>query len=199
MAIAGAILLAIEFLTNNIQNPLMLIFIPIMIALVYVFFQMRLLFGGADAKALMALAILVPIQPIINNLPIWGLSYMPAAWTIFSNSLILFLLIPLALLIFNITQGRAKLPHSLLGYKMKITEARKKFVWPLEKLENGKTRLVIRPKEFDADDEYDAFEKQGLKEIWITPKIPFMIPLLVGFIFTFIFGDILFSIMQAFI
>jgi len=199
MGTIGAILLAVEYLTGNITNPIILIFIPIMIFLVYIFFQMRLLFGGADAKALMALAILVPIQPIINNLPILGISYMPASWTIFSNSLIIFLFIPLALLFYNLAKGNPKLPHAFLGYKMKLTEARNKFVWPLEKLENGKTRLVMRPKGFDTQEELDEFEKQGIKEIWVTPKIPFMIPLLAGFIFTFIFGDILYSLMQIFV
>ena len=78
-------------------------------------------------------------------------------------------------------------------------QARKKFVWPLEILEDGKTKLMMRPKNFEVDDELDEFEKQGYTEIWITPKIPFMIPLLLGFICTFVFGDILFSIMQILI
>ena len=48
------------------------------------------------------------------------------------------------------------------------------------------------------DDEFDEFQKHGINEIWVTPKIPFMIPLLGGFICTFILGDILFFIMNLF-
>jgi preflagellin peptidase FlaK len=120
---------------------------------------------------------------------------MPASWTIFSNSIIIFLFIPLSLLIFNIAKRNIKLPHALLGYKMSIKTARGKFVWPLEKIVDGKRKFAYMPKEFDADEEFDKFEKNGISEIWITPKVPFMIPLLVGFICSFIFGDILYYLM----
>lgn len=199
MSIIGIILLVIQYLTLGFENIILLIFIPIMIGFIYLLYQMRLLFGGADAKAIMAITILLPFQPNIYQLPFWGQSFMPASWTVFVDSLIIFLFIPLFLLIYNITQKNIKLPHALLGYKMKIQTAKKKFVWPLEKIHEGKTKLIIRPKEFDTQEEYNEFEKQGVTEIWVTPKIPFMIPLLLGFIFTFIFGDILYSIMNLFI
>jgi preflagellin peptidase FlaK len=199
MSIIGAILLLTQYLTIGFENIMILLFIPIMIGFIYLLFQMRLLFGGADAKAIMALTILLPLQPNIYDLPIWGQSFMPASWTVFVNSLIIFLFIPIFLLIYNLTQRNIKLPHALLGYKMKLQKAKEKFVWPLEKIQDGKTKLIIRPKEFDTKEEYNEFEKLGITEIWVTPKIPFMIPLLLGFICTFIFGDILYTIMNLFI
>ena len=51
-----------QFLIGEIANLHYLIFIPVMIALIYILFQLRLIFGGADAKALIALAILVPLE-----------------------------------------------------------------------------------------------------------------------------------------
>ncbi len=199
MSSIGAILLLTQYLTIGFENIMILIFIPIMIGFIYILFQMRLLFGGADAKAIMALTILLPLQPNIYDLPIWGQSFMPASWTVFVNSLIIFLFIPIFLLIYNLIQRNIKLPHALLGYKMKLQKAKEKYVWPLEKIQDGKTKLIIRPKEFDTKEEYNEFEKQGITEIWVTPKIPFMIPLLLGFICTFIFGDILYTIMNLFI
>ncbi len=199
MGFIGLILIFIQYFTISFENILILIFIPIMIGFVYLLYQIRLLFGGADAKAIMAITILLPIQPNLNHFPIWGRSFMPASWTVFSDSLIIFMLVPIFLLIFNLTQKNIKLPHALLGYKMKIQTAKEKFVWPLEKIVDGKTKLIIRPKDFDTMEEYNEFEKQGIKEIWVTPKIPFMIPLLIGFICTFIFGDFLYSIMNLFI
>jgi archaeal preflagellin peptidase FlaK len=196
MGLFGVVLLLLQYITVGIENPMILIFIPIMIGLVYLFFQLRLIFGGADAKALMAIAILLPLQPSINQFPLLGQSYMPAAWTVFSNSVILFMFIPLGLLFYNILKRNIKLPHVLLGYKMQIKDAREKFVWPLEKIVDGKTKFSYMPKDFDAAEEYDEFEKEGIKDIWVTPKIPFMIPLLGGFIFTFVFGDMMFYFMQ---
>jgi preflagellin peptidase FlaK len=123
---------------------------------------------------------------------------MPASWSIFSNSVILFLFIPISLLIFNIAKRNIKFPHCFLGYKMNIQKAREKFVWPLEKIVEGKPKFVYMPKEYDAEEEFKEFEKHNIDKIWVTPKIPFMIPLLAGYICIFIFGDILFHLMNLF-
>jgi hypothetical protein len=81
---------------------------------------------------------------------------------------------------------------------MSVQKAKEKFVWPLEKLEKGKRKFVYMPKDFDAKEELAEFEKNNITEIWVTPKIPFMIPLLVGFILAFVFGDILFYLLGLF-
>ncbi len=198
MAIVGAILLLIQYLDGGFANIWYLVFILIMIALMYLFFQMRLLFGGADAKALMALAILVPIQATMlgDQLPIWK-SFMPGSWIIFANATILFLLIPISLLLYNIGKRNIQFPHSLLGYVITVEKAKQKFVWPLEKIKDGKRRLMYMPKNFDIDEELAEFERQGITEIWVTPKIPFMIPLLIGFLASFILGDILLQLVRV--
>ena len=77
MGSAGLILILIQYFTIGFENNIYLFFIPIMIFLFYVFFQFRLIFGGADAKALMAIAILAPIKPSILQFPIWKNSFMP--------------------------------------------------------------------------------------------------------------------------
>jgi preflagellin peptidase FlaK len=122
---------------------------------------------------------------------------MPFSWSIFANSIIIFLFIPLILLFYNLSKKNTKLPHALLGYKIDLKKAKEKFVWPLEKYVDGKRKFVYMPKEFDASKEYMEFEKHGIDEIWVTPKIPFMIPLLIGYVFAFIFGDILFYLMNS--
>lgn len=199
MGTIGAILLIVQYFTLDFENIYLLIFIPVMIGLVYLLFQLGLIFGGADAKALMAIAILVPLSPLIYDLPVWNMSLMPGSWQIFSNSIILFLFIPISLFVYNLSKKNIKFPHVLLGYKMDINKAKEKFVWPLEKIEEGKQKFVYMPKDFDVEEEIDELERFGLQEIWVTPKIPFMIPLLGGFICTFILGDILFYIMNIFI
>ncbi|MEE9440772.1 MAG: A24 family peptidase C-terminal domain-containing protein, partial [Candidatus Thermoplasmatota archaeon] len=123
---------------------------------------------------------------------------MPGSWIVFSNSILLFLLIPLSLLIFNLLKRNIEFPYCILGYKMSIEKAKQTFVWPLEKIKDGKRKFSYMPKEFDINDELSVFEKQGIKEIWVTPKVPFMIPLLAGFIATFVLGDILSHILQFF-
>ena len=199
MGLIGAILLAIQYFTAGFDNIFYLAFIPIMIAFMYVLFRLRLIFGGADAKAIMALAILVPLEPAILEFPLWKESIMPFSWVVFSNAIILFILIPLSLSIYNIIKRSVEFPYCVLGYKMSIEKAKQSFVWPLEKIKNGKRKFSYMPKEFDADEELKAFEDEGIKEIWVTPKVPFMIPLLAGFLVSFFLGDILSHVMQFFI
>ncbi len=200
MGSVGAILLVIQYLTvpAAFDNIFYLIFIPIMIVLMYIFFQLRLIFGGADAKAIMALAILVPLEPSIFEFPLLS-SFMPFSWVILSNSVLLFLLIPVSLLIFNIARRNIEFPYCLLGYKLSVEKAKERFVWPLEKIVDGKRKFSYMPKEFDVEDDLETFEKNGIMEIWVTPKIPFMIPLLAGFLCSFILGDLLFHLMSLII
>jgi preflagellin peptidase FlaK len=194
-----ALILIQYFLSDGFNTQLnYLIFIPIMIGLMYLFFQLRLLFGGADAKALMALAILMPIYPSFEGLPLFK-SLMPFSWIVFTNSVILFLFIPLSLLVINIVNRNFSFPHCFLGYKMSIKKAKEKFVWPLERIVDGKLKFSYIPYSFDSNEDYEEFEKIGIKDIWVTPKVPFMIPMLAGFICAFYLGDILFAIMELFI
>ena len=169
--------------------------LTIMIALMYVLFRLRLIFGGADAKAIMTLAILVPLEPAIMDFPLWN-SLMPFSWVVFSNSVVLFLLIPLGLLIFNIARRNIEFPYCFLGYRMSVEKAKKRFVWPLEKIKDGKRKFIYIPKDFNVEEELEEFEKNSITEIWVTPKIPFMIPLLAGFVCSFILGDILFHLVS---
>ena len=192
----GAVLLVIQYVTIGFDNIVYLAFIPMMILLMYGLFQLRLLFGGADAKALMAIAILAPVQPSLFSYPLWG-SMMPFSWVIFANAIVLFLFIPLSLFIYNVAKRSVKFPYCFLGYRMSVAKAKQTFVWPLEKIQEGKRTFVYMPKEFDVEEELNEFEKQGIKEIWVTPKIPFMIPLLAGFIAAFLLGDILSHLLLA--
>ena len=110
----------------------------------------------------------------------------------------IFLFIPISLLIINIAKRDIQFPFVFLGYKMDIKTARNKFVWPLERLVEGNRKFVYMPNSFEVDEKYDLFEKNGISRVWVTPKIPFMIPLFVGFIAAFIIGDILFYLINLF-
>jgi len=197
LAAIGLILLLIQFVLFGFENMLYLIFVPIMIGLMYVLFQMRLIFGGADAKALMSLAVLAPFQPVIGEFPLLGISFMPFPWTIFSNAVIMFLIIPLSLFLVNLARRHVEFPYMFLGYRMPVKKAKEKFVWPLEKRVDGKRKFTYMPTHFDTEDEWESFEHQGITEVWVTPKVPFMIPLLAGYICSFLIGDLLSALMTA--
>ena len=46
----------------------------------------------------------------------------------------------------------------------------------MEKIQNGKRKLVYMPKDLDVDEELAEFEKLGIKEIWVTTENPIYDP-----------------------
>ncbi len=195
IGITGGLLLIIEFIFVGFENELTLLFIPMMMIIIYLLFQFLPFFGGADVKALMSLAILVPFEPRIFIFPIWG-SIMPFTWIILSNSVFIYLVIPISLFFYNLYKRNFEFPNCFLGYKIDLYVARKRFVWPLEKIVDGKRKISYLSMNKDIEGIYKKFEAEGINNIWVTPKIPFMIPLLIGFIVSFFAGDILFMIMS---
>jgi len=194
MAGAGALLLALQFiLFPSTANPFYLIYIPVVIGLVYLLYQFRLIFGGADAKALFAITILAPFWPSFAFAP----SIMPFSISVLTNALLAFLAMPIALFFYNLSRGDVRLPHAFIGYRVPIERAQRSFVWPMEYMENGKVKTRYFPREGDTAGEMRLLRAYGLRRIWVTPKVPFMIPLTVGFLLSFIVGDIMFWIVSS--
>jgi preflagellin peptidase FlaK len=191
----GFLFLIFEYFLIGIEDIFYLFFIPVMIIIFYFLFQLLPFFGGADVKALMSLAILVPFEPVILFFPIWS-SIMPFSWIILSNSVFIYIIIPFSLLFYNLFRGDFKFPYCFLGYKIELDKAKEKFVWPLEKIIDGKRKISYFSMNKNNDDIYRVFQEGGIDKIWVTPKIPFMIPLLIGFVLSFFVGDILFFIMS---
>ncbi len=178
MGMIGAILLLCNF--NNLA--LISIAISFPIAFLLYFFGM----GGADVKAMWGIAVLSPLPPNIYGLPIFKPIIFVFPLIILINSLLLFIPLPFLFFFYNALEGNIEFPYCFFGYKMKASIAKNRFVWSMEK--NGK-KSIAPIKDFD-------FESAGDKEIWVTPKMPFLLFLFIGYIISFIFGDILFAFLS---
>jgi preflagellin peptidase FlaK len=177
-------------------------------ALSYGMWYVHLLAGGADAKAMMAIAILLPM-PIAwdwadTQLPAWD-SPLPGALTVLSNSVILFTLAPVVFFLRNLARGHVSTPAMLLGYKMPLERAAdsRAFVWIVDRIEpDGRRRQVLFPSRM-SDEDYAAnvqrLRDANVEKVWVTPKIPFMVPLFVGFVTAFLVGDVLLRAVELFV
>jgi len=167
-----------------------------MIYLTYMLYLTNVVHGGADAKALMVLAMLFPLYPGVFSLPLletpelMGI-FFPFALLILFNAALATLVIPIALLFHNARKHDLELPKALLGYKKNI-ERDPEFCWPMEKAEGEKTSFSYFPKKgMDVEKEFEALRQLGRKEVWVTPKIPFLIPMLIGLLVSIVVGNIL--------
>ncbi|MCD6331414.1 MAG: prepilin peptidase [Thermoplasmata archaeon] len=153
-------------------------------ALLLYFFE----FGGADVKAIWAITLLNPLPPKFYQFPLFSSPIFIFPFTVLLNSLLLFLPLPLIFFFYNLYQKNIEFPYCFFGYKMRANDAKNKFVWSMEA--NGKKKITP-VKNFD-------FDKVGNKEIWVTPKFPFLVFILIGFIISFIVGDLLFAFLFLF-
>ncbi|MDY0387540.1 MAG: A24 family peptidase C-terminal domain-containing protein [Methanolobus sp.] len=194
-----------------IRNILSFIFI---FAFVYMLFQFGA-FGGADAKVLMVISLIIPTFPVITigstSFPLEGIPPIDLfAFSVFGNSIILTVIVPIGLFLYNLIKNPSeslRRPfYMFIGYIM-----------PISKLEKGHFRLIesySRTKDgikfkfsrsgtelsSDVISELKSYHKEGkVKEgVWITPGLPFMIPITAGFITAVIFGDLIFYLTMQF-
>ena len=150
------------------------------------------LYGGADAKAIMVLSLLFPVYQDVQSLHGFG------AFMSFTNSILLTALLPAAFLLINLGKmskggkifqgfeeesGFSKFKALFLGYRRKQAG---KYDFSLEKIVDGKKRFHISLGKIDED-----FTKGS--DIWVTPGIPLLVFVLLGFIVTVVVGDLLFT------
>lgn len=159
----------------------------------YLFWRMRL-FGGADAKALMVLAFLVPWPS-----PRTAASIQPALDTVANGSLLM-LAVPVACLLVNLLRGHVAVPAMLLGWQLPVERARAAHVWPLQHVRKDGTvgwRFWQKASLDSMDATYDALEAAGVRRVWVTAKVPFLVPLAVGLAVSWWWGNLLLTVALA--
>lgn len=178
-------------------NPFNVIFQNMSITFVFIFFITFFgLMGGGDGKALIALSSL--FFGIEKTLPIFSIS-------VFDNSLILVVFLPLVIFFYNAIkkskfeniedQKLAKIRAYFTGYPINIKNLNEK-VFPLVFYEDEKLKLrsALGTIEYDIE-RYKKEVSPHTKRIWVTPGLPFLIPITLGFITAYFYGDLLFKLL----
>ena len=181
--------------------------------LTYLLFRARV-FGGADAKALIVIGTLVPVYPVQEfygyTFPLLG--FPPAglfALTVLENSFLLIAAIPLGLFCYNIlhfTPEMLRKPfYMLFAYRINIKDMRRllekgRHIRLAERFElnNGKLYPSFAGRGINVNhnmiSRLETHEEQGLlgSTVWVTPGLPFMIPITASFIMAVILGDLIY-------
>lgn len=185
-------------------------------ALVYMIFRVGG-FGGADAKALIAIAIMfpAPMHPMLQALgygfPIAGDVMSPVfALTVLGNAVVLNIVVPLGMFLYNLaTTSPGELLSnpvgSFTGYKARISELKGKHLRLMHRYDETDGRVgkqwAFKGSEID-DDSIEALTKwrdagKIGDKVWVTPKLPFLIPITLGFLAGVFYGDILMLVISA--
>ncbi|GBC75657.1 hypothetical protein HRbin06_00977 [archaeon HR06] len=147
-------------------------------------------YGGADAKALITLSFILPYYPANYSF------HTIAPIITLTNGIFITLTLPLSFILINtlkIIRGEKifegfeeegklkKLIAIILGFRSKKV---RKFMFPLEKEEEGKRRF-----DFKLLGWYNDYVQEEDK--WVTPAIPLLVFISLGFLFMILFGDII--------
>jgi preflagellin peptidase FlaK len=183
-----------------------LLTIPAMIIIAHIFFQTGLLKGGADAKALMSLAVLVPFYPTFLGFPLIEMGsragsvmaiIFPFSLVVLMNSALLTVFAPLLFLAINARKRNLEFPQCMFGYKASLAEF-PKFAWLMERARNGKVEIRVFPRRGGSkDEEIQKLREIGREDAWATPQLPFMVPMFFGFIISFFIGNLVLGFVLA--
>lgn len=182
------------------QNQATLLTAGIVVVMAIVGYLTGLIAGGADAKALASLAILapLPLSPVLS-LPL--ASPLPLAVTALTNGLLIALLVPLLLLTWNLLHGDVSGARTFLGFRTQIDRVDLRVVWPLEYVtEDGEHVVRATPGGVPRDAfDPEVLAERGREEIWVTPKVPFLVPLWFGLVVAVLLGDPFAAFLRAFL
>ena len=179
---------------------LVLISIAFSSSVAYLFYRFEL-YGGADAKAIVALSLAYPVN-------LHGRAVHPIAPIgVLLNALILSLTIPVALFTFNayrVLVRREDILSDLAGAPLRVRLAAlflgtrvsfpKRFWAPMVRVEeDGSVRISLSP----SFTSYFAEEKRnnGRRELWATPGIPLVVFITLGLVLYIAIGDFLYLIL----
>lgn len=196
-----------DFVSYGVQYLFHLIFSAVFtFCLMYVLFQLGM-FGGADAKSLIVLSIILPSYPDITisghffplNSPLIDLF----AFGVLGNAVLLTITVPIVLALYNLINMHGSLDNPLfifIGYKTKISQlAEKKHIKLIQDLEkdNEGIKLIFKRGGREIDEILikqlkELAIKGSIKdEVWVTPGLPFMIPITMGFFTAVFYGDLI--------
>jgi len=170
---------------------------------VVIMYMLDLIRGGADAKALLSLAILFPFHPDLGSFPILQSDnasaeiLFPFSFVVLVTAAIVVAFFPLGFLAKNALAGEFRSPQGFLGYRLNADDFKGRHVWLMERMEQGTHRFYTRPRnDEDLEKEAKLLLENGYKRVWVTPKIPFIIPMLVALVFSTLVGNILLLLFQ---
>ena len=179
-------------------------------------------FGGADAKALMCIALALPMYP--NHLLPQPAGFVSPLFpiTIFTNSVLLGALSVFYALfrnmIWKVRNGRGvfegfesesiwrKILVLVSGYKIRVSKLEKGHMFPLEDVnvndKETKRKLLVFPKYEEREDIISRITENVKNEkrddgVWATPGLPLLIFITAGFIIALAYGDIVWMLLGA--
>ena len=153
--------------------------IPLCICMFRILYVTGILKGGADAKSLMALSIALPVRPtclsVIQGMDAMGM--FPMSLLLLASVMTVASAIPIA--VRNIIAERDMTLRNLVMMRKDIDDVVPTHMWIGQDVIDGEVRYVK-----DADvSALDRLKEHGADNVWVSPIVPFMVPITIALVF----------------
>ena len=202
---AAIIVCAVEFGVGGSGVPIAIIGVAGAILLARGLFEVGVLYGGADAKALMIAGLLIPIDAA----PLWSppvasalLAYYPYAITVLIDAALFAIVVPIAIAVRNVSTHEFEFPRGFTGYTIPVDELPRRYVWIKDPMFSGNSDEDPEPQTTEEDRalrqrQAEELTKKGVTRVWVTPQLPFILWILAGTVAALVAGNLLFDLISA--
>ena len=207
---------------GNIAHLFPIFFMMVLFIIVFYLFAYFNLFGLGDAKALIVITVCAPIfsfAPLLGYPPYGIAPYVFFPLSVLTNTVLITILVPLFIFTYNLCKRNiAPISTMFLGvpvpskslqdtygiimerFEMQDDIIQREFIgFPaaLHHMITGEGRVYTK----DLRENPKAYKKQlelynQVDTIWISYALPYLIPITIGFIVTFICGDLIYAILE---
>jgi archaeal preflagellin peptidase FlaK len=186
--------------------PLSVIALLATIVFARALFETKVLYGGADAKALMIAGLLVPLfasplwEPTGVLVPVT--SVVPFSVALLMNAALFSLVVPIVIAIRNAKRGEFHGLRGFTGYILPVDELPKHYVWVRDPT-FGDARNEEMDIETSADDQRRRTEiarelsARGVRRVWVTPQIPYLVLMAAGAVAALVAGNLVIDLIAA--
>lgn len=192
---------------GDVASYVRLLTMPAIVLIYQGFYLVGILRGGADAKGLIALALLVPLYPAASPFPLLQATpavtdamrvFFPFSLIVLADAAVLTLAVPLGYIVVNLVRREFEWPVGFLGTKVPI-DAVPRHAWTMERLDaRGERYAVLVPsRKANESEEIAKLRAAGLKRIWVQRKLPFVVFLFLGFLVAFFVGNLVVGFLTA--
>jgi len=185
---------------------------PVAVALLVTVIIARLLFeggvlyGGADAKALIVAGVLLPLFPVPwlevpANAQLFT-SYVPFAVNLLMDAAVLSAVVPIAVAIRNLRRGEFSLRSGFTTYTIPVAELPRKYVWirdaayPTDPDEEEAIETSAQDREWRAKAARELAAR-GVTRVRVGPQLPFIVLMAGGAVGALLIGNWIIDLLAA--
>jgi archaeal preflagellin peptidase FlaK len=169
-------------------------------------FEVGVLYGGADAKALMVAGVLVPTfaaAPISPTSAVASVTaLLPFAVNLLMDAALASIVIPIALAVRNGARHEFSLRQGFTGYSLPVGELPDRFVWVRD------PRVDPARKDDEAMDTSESdrrrrveiaeeLRRKGIDRVWVSPQLPFLVLLTAGALLALLAGNLVLDLLAV--